>query len=222
MPKITKVSELKHYRKNPRKITDQKFEQLGESLEHYGDLGGIVVNVSSGEVIGGNQRTRFFKEHESEVTIEKVSLASKDVQGTVAIGYIVYKGNRYNYREVEWDEATEMRANIIANKVTGFFDNEVLLSDFSEELLLETGFESFELGFFDEKSRPTIDVDNFNSGLDSYLDGEIKQVVLYMDSATYESSLEKLKELMEKTGVDNNTDVMLLALNDFYAKTFSK
>lgn len=218
---MTKINELKHYHKNPRKITDQKFEQLGESLEKYGDLGGVVVNVRTGEVIGGNQRTKFFKEHEDEVTIEKKEV-KRDTQGTVALGYIVYKGTKFNYREVDWDADTEARANIVANKVTGFWDNEILLEGFDEELLLETGFESFELSFFEDKSRPKIDVDNFNDTLDTYLDGEIKQVVLYMDSATYEDVLKKCKEIMEKIGVDNNTDVFMKALNEYYEKNISK
>lgn len=218
---MTSIKDLKHYHKNPRKITDQKFEQLGESLEKYGDLGGVVFNVQTGEVIGGNQRTRFFKEHEGEVTIEKAPI-KKDSQGTVALGYILYKGNRYNYREVDWDKDTEARANILANKVTGFFDNEILLEGFDEELLLETGFEEFELTFFDEKTRPAIDVDNFNDQLDTYLDGEIKQVVLYMDAETYDSVLPKLKALMTATGKDTNTDVFMEALNQYYEKTISK
>lgn len=219
---MTQIKDLKHYHKNPRKITDAKFEQLSESLEKYGDLGGIVVNIRNGEVIGGNQRTRFFKEHEDEVSIEKVSLPKKDDQGTVALGYVVYKGKRYNYREVEWDEDTEARANIVANKVTGFFDNEILLEGFDEELLLETGFEDFELTFFNEKNRPTVDVDNFNDQLDTYLDGEIKQVVLYMDAKTYGDTLEKLKAIMAKTGADNNTDIFMQAFNKYYEEVVSR
>lgn len=218
---MKKITDLKHYRKNPRKITDQKFELLSNSLEKYGDLGGIVVNVRNGEVIGGNQRTRFFKEHADEVEIQTVKLPATDAQGTVAIGHLIYKGNRYNYREVDWDEKTEQEANILANKATGFFDNEILLSEFDEELLLDTGFEDFELTFFAEKTRPAIDVDNFNDQLDTYLDGEIKQVVLYMDSTTYENTISTLKAIMAKTGADNNTDIFMQALNH-YAKDILK
>ena len=216
---MTQINDLKHYKKNPRRITDDKFELLSSSLEKYGDLGGIVVNVTSGEVIGGNQRTRFFQEHASEVQIEKKDVT--DSQGTVALGYVTYKGSKYNYREVKWDEKTEQEANILANKATGFFDNDILLKEFDMETLLDTGFEEFELSFFEEKTRPVIDVDNFSDALDSYLDGEIKQIVLYMDSTTYDSSLAKIKEIMAKTGVDNTTDVLMQALNNYHEKVIS-
>lgn len=213
---MTKITDLKPYHKNPRKITDDKFQLLSDSLAIYGDLGGIVVNVRSGEVIGGNQRTRFFQEHAGEVEIDKTPYT--DAQGTVAHGYVLYKGSRYNYREVDWDKDTEEKANILANKATGFFDNEILLKDFDMNTLLETGFENFELTFFDEKTRPVIDVDNFNDTLDTYLDGEVKQIVIYMDNSKYSETIENLKKIMEKTGRETNTDVIIDAIDDYAKK----
>lgn len=142
------VKDIKAYHKNPRKITGKMFDTLSQSLKDYGDLSGIVVNVNTGEAVGGNQRTAFFKQEPLAVSIEILERLDKPTpQGTVAYGYVFYNGERYNYREVNWDEKKTDRANILANKVGGFWDNDILANQFDVEDLLLAGFEDFELGF---------------------------------------------------------------------------
>ena len=47
---------MKHYHKNPRTITKKQFADLQDSLRKFGDLSGIVHNLNTDEIIGGNQR----------------------------------------------------------------------------------------------------------------------------------------------------------------------
>ena len=47
---------MKQYHKNPRKITDAQKKALERDLKELGDLSGIVHDVNSDEIIGGNQR----------------------------------------------------------------------------------------------------------------------------------------------------------------------
>jgi hypothetical protein len=51
---------MKHYHKNPRQITKKQFADLQDSLKRLGDLSGIVHDLTSDEVIGGNQRMDVF------------------------------------------------------------------------------------------------------------------------------------------------------------------
>ena len=51
---------MKLYHKNPRTISKKQYSQLEEWLRELGDLSGIVHDLNTDEIIGGNQRSRVF------------------------------------------------------------------------------------------------------------------------------------------------------------------
>lgn len=212
------INNLKKYHKNPRKITETQHNLLEKTLQEFGDLSGVVVNVRNNEVIGGNQRTSIFQKHASEVTITKTQEnPAPDAQGTVAVGFIAFRGGKYSYREVNWDEEKETRANIIANKVGGFWDNDMLANEFDENILLSSGFDDFELGIFnapDLSSRET-DESKLGDTLETYLDGSIKQIVLYFKKEKYDDIIERLERIQEETGSNDFTEVFMELLQKY-------
>lgn len=116
------VSDLKPAPYNPRKISAQQLETLKYALQRFGDLGGIVKNVRSGNLVGGHQR---IKHLDPGWRITKKP--HRDQVGTVAIGYIETPDfGLLGYREVDWDEVTEKAANLAANKIQGEWDPEKL------------------------------------------------------------------------------------------------
>jgi len=135
---------MKQYHKNPRQITDSQFSDLRRNLSELGDLGGIVHNLLTDEIIGGNQRGRVFDINDCEIVMVEEA-DDPDAQGTVGIGYVIWRGNRYNYRQVKWDEKTSERANVVANKAGGSWDFDILADQFEIPDLLEWGFEESEL-----------------------------------------------------------------------------
>jgi DNA modification methylase len=143
-----KLSDLKPADYNPRKISDKQLEMLRKSLDEFGDLSGIVFNRRTGNVIGGHQRLKCLP---PDAKIEKKDLKERSKTGTVAEGWIVIDGEKFVYREVDWDEATEKMANIAANKHGGEWDDEKLgqlLQELSELPVFDldlVGFESSEL-----------------------------------------------------------------------------
>jgi len=147
---------MKHYHKNPRQITGKQFEQLRVSLAELGDLSGIVHNIPTDEIIGGNQRVRVFdlatRENDIVVTQE---YDAPTKAGTVALGYIEWNGERYSYRAVVWDAKTCEQANIQANKLGGTWDFDILANEFDDGDLLEWGFEAFELGIEENDESPS-------------------------------------------------------------------
>ncbi len=147
-----KISDINGYKKNPRKITAKMFTLLGETIKEFGDLSGIVVNTKTNEVVGGNQRTAFFKQNEKDCEIVINERFEKPTeQGTVATGHVLFNGEKFSYREVFWDSTKSDRANIIANKVGGFWDNDILANEFDIEDLKYAGFTDLELPSFDEE-----------------------------------------------------------------------
>lgn len=133
-----KLSELKPNPQNPRKITDKKLEMLKKSLKEFGDLSGIVFNKTTGHLVGGHQRLKVLPQDAEIVMVDDSN------------GHVLIDGDRFNYREVEWDEIKERSANIAANKHGGEFDlallNEWLLDLDANNIDMElTGFDATSL-----------------------------------------------------------------------------
>lgn len=141
---------MKHYPKNPRQITKEQFADLRDSLRKFGDLSGIVHNLNTDEVIGGNQRMEVFDLNKCQIEIVN-RLDKPDEQGTVATGWVVWEGKRYTYRAVMWDERQAEEANIRANKAGGTWDWDTLANNFEIPDLLNWGFseKELQLGGFD-------------------------------------------------------------------------
>lgn len=136
---------MKTYHKNPRQITEKQFSDLKRWLKELGDLSGIVHDLNSDEIISGNQRARAIKIDACETVLVE-ELEKPDEQGTVALGYIIWEEKRYNYRQVRWTPEWCERGNIIANKAGGEWDFDILANEFEIPMLLDTGWEEFELG----------------------------------------------------------------------------
>ena len=120
---------------------------LKKWLVEFGDLSGIVHNIPTDEIIGGNQRSEALPGVISGL-IQPVITERYDpplADGTVCNGYYEIEGRRYQYRGVNWDDKKAERANLIANKAGGTFNMDILANQIDLPVLLESGFEEREL-----------------------------------------------------------------------------
>jgi hypothetical protein len=108
----------------------------------------VTFNRRTGRLVTGHQRVKHIP---ADAPINLTTTRDEpDAQGTVALGYVEFGGESWAYREVDWDEATEIAANIAANKHGGEFDipklaellSEIDANGFDAEL---TGFSGLEL-----------------------------------------------------------------------------
>lgn len=121
------LSDLKANPTNPRTISKDDFAALKKSISEFGDLSGIVLNIRTGQLVGGHQRVEAFKALGGQQNIEIAQrLETPTEKGTVAIGFVLLSGERYAYREVDWDPTFELAANIAANRIQGQFDTDLL------------------------------------------------------------------------------------------------
>ena len=121
-PEIVAFEDLKPNPNNPRTITDEQKIVLARALAEFGDLGGIVRNVRTNQLVGGHQRVDAFRDSKNDVSVViETRLQPPDATGTIAFGYVLVNGTKYSYREVDWDEAKETTANLAANKMGGEF-----------------------------------------------------------------------------------------------------
>ena len=174
-----KIEELKFADYNPRQISEKQVEELKKSIENFGVVEPIVVNENPDRkniIVGGHQRVRILQMlGHTEVPVFYVNL----------------------------DEIREKELNIRLNKNTGNWDWEKLGNVYDVDSLLEWGFTEGELGLGDAKDE--VDTDNLGASLDSYLDGNIRQVVLYFKKDEYEDVLKRLETVMEEQGVDSHS-----------------
>jgi hypothetical protein len=155
---MKEVSELTPAPYNPRKMTEKRLEMLKRSMAEFGDLSGIIVNLTTGNLVGGHQRIKVFSP-----TWKIKKRPCKDDVGTVSHGYIETPWGRWTYREVKWDDTKEAAANIAANKHGGEWD----LPKLSEMVVeLDTGaFDMDVLGFQDfELERLLVDKNGAGDG----------------------------------------------------------
>lgn len=138
------VKDLKPADYNPRVISEERLEELRQYLREYGDLSGVTFNIRTQTLVTGHQR---LKNIPGDARIEKES--HQDTTGTVAFGYIeLVNGERFRYREVDWDLEREKAANIIANRKFGEFDP-LRLEELVREVRMEfRDFEKIDLGDF--------------------------------------------------------------------------
>lgn len=138
---------MRNYNNNPRQITKKQYDSLTDWLDEFGDLSGIVHDLNSDQIIGGNQRSSVFGITDRDIhsLLEEGRVAIIETYdtptrtGTVAWGYITWNEERFMYRQVRWTAEKCERANLIANHAGGSDDWDILASK-PPELLESTGF----------------------------------------------------------------------------------
>lgn len=117
LPEI-QLADLIPNPQNPRKISPEQTINLARSLDEFGDIGGIVFNLTTRRLIAGHQRTALFKnDPDAKLVID---------DKTRRTGYIETHGERFPVRFVEWDEIKEKQAMVAANKQGGDWDTKAL------------------------------------------------------------------------------------------------
>ncbi|MEI6610988.1 MAG: hypothetical protein WCO53_14775 [Deltaproteobacteria bacterium] len=174
------IKDLSPASYNPRKITDKQLKTLGESMETFGDLSGIIRNIRTGNLVGGHQRCKHF-----DPSWPITSEAHSDATGTTATGFVETPTGRFSYREVDWDLKKEMAANISANKSGGYFDLALL-----KPILIELA------------EKP------INIELTGFAPEELKNLLLdekeWTDSAkTADAAIESLSEKIRKAAAEH-------------------
>lgn len=183
------IDDLKFADYNPRNITEKQVEDLKASIAKFGVVEPVVVNNNPERmniIVGGHQRTRILKILGfTEVPVYYVNLSLE----------------------------AERELNVRLNKNTGEWDWDKLANEFDVEDLKEYGFTDGELGLGSGKEE--IDTDNLGNSLDSYLDGNIRQVVLYFKKDEYEAVLPRIEKVMVETGVESHTEAFLKMLENW-------
>ena len=195
---------IEKYEKNPRKISQDSFNVLKDSLKKYGDLGGIIIDCYSNQVIGGNQRSEALNLNSKNLIIDHIEPDITDAL-TIAWGHIMEGSERFPIRFIYCeDDHTRDVLNLAANKMGGDFDL-ALLTQFTEEAMLEADFspEEIEKWLTSDGEQGDFDEDDDFPDEDDEPNPEDYIVTITFNPLSYEDYFPKLAKLLDTfLGVD--------------------
>ena len=117
-----KISDLIQAEYNPRKLSEKQFGELRDSLNRFGFVDPVLVNINEEReniIIGGHQRTKVWESMGND-TVPTVEL------------------------DLTLDQEKEL--NIRLNKSGGEFDFEMLSEHFEQDDLIDWGFDDVDFG----------------------------------------------------------------------------
>lgn len=162
MSETIKITDLKPARYNPRKISNDDYKKLTNSINEYGLVDPIIINLNNNTIIGGHQRYDvIFSEYMdgNEDYAELQLIRRGDIGWVFLDEELIVK-----------DLNHEKSLNIALNKIQGQFDLEKLEDLFND---LSTEGLDLELTGFDKREAKDIfkdlDLSSFDDGLDDSL-----------------------------------------------------
>lgn len=137
-----KITDLKPAEYNPRRISDDDYQKLKNSISTFGLVDPIIVNLKNMHIVGGHQRYDVLLD---EHMLDNDFLAELPMIRLGDVGF-VFTDTELSIR----DDDHEKALNLALNKISGDWDNDKLsmvLEDLEDsDLDLElTGFEEYEL-----------------------------------------------------------------------------
>lgn len=187
--KTAKVADLKEWKKNPRKLTETKYQKLLADIQEFGFHDVLKIDTD-GTILSGHQRKRAL----TELEIEEVGVLFPDRSLTESEREII---------------------SIASNKQAGTFDFDILGNEFSFDSLPAGGFEPFELGFATTKEEEGKDSNPLAHSMEVYLEGNVKQVTFYFSSEEFEGLLPRLDKIMQERGFESHKEVLMELLNHY-------
>ncbi|MFA5937567.1 MAG: ParB N-terminal domain-containing protein [Candidatus Paceibacterota bacterium] len=196
-----KVADLTNWEDNPRSIVKEDFERLKKQIIKLGMYKPLLVNADN-IVLGGNMRLRALTD-----------LGAKEVAVTVVDAT---------------DPATMLEYALSDNDQVGVTDD-LKLAELVHLSPIDTSLYKVQsnilrplesivnppdpstLGGGDD-----VDKSDLDESLDTYLNGNIKQIVLYYDNEQYGKVVDQLTNLGERFGIEDNTGIITKLIEDAY------
>ncbi|PMD94856.1 hypothetical protein BWI97_15780 [Siphonobacter sp. BAB-5405] len=176
---------------NPRIIKDTTFHNLVQSLKEFPEMMGlrpIIVN-SKMMILGGNQRYK-----------AAVEAGWKEIPIIIAEGLTSEQEREFIVKD---------------NASAGEWDFEALRTDgWEADLLLD--WAAIELPAIPDPEAKETDQGDLSQSADSYLNGAIRQIVLYFDVEQHKQVLADLAEIGERYGIEEDNSATVLKLIELY------
>lgn len=170
-----KITDLKPAEYNPRRISDEDYQKLKNSISTFGLVDPIIVNLKNMHIVGGHQRYDVLLE---EHMLDNDFLAELPMIKLGDVGFVFTDTNLSIA-----DDDHEKALNLALNKISGEWDNDKL-AEVLEELELSpidiqlTGFDDLELTELQFENDIEYDDDISDSDLsEDIIPKEVKRII---------------------------------------------
>lgn len=196
--KDLKITELLLDEENPNKVSAEQMDAMRHSMRKFGFLQPIIVDQSN-RIADGEHRVQIYKEFGKETIPGFVVQCNTDTDRRLI-------RQTLNKLRGQHDPALDVKEFLKIYEAEGnLTELSKLLAKQEEELKLLLRSE-------DERQE---DPNQSEDRLNSFLFGNIKQIVLYFDNVQYERALSKFDQIMRREGKETNTDVVLFLLDEY-------
>lgn len=157
---------------NPRKINNTEYSKLTDSINNFGLVDPIIINLKNNKIVGGHQRYKVLLDEHAE---DEEKYKELNLLRLGDIGW-VFPNDELTIRNEEEEKAL----NILLNQTNlmGEWDNEKLetvlkdLNDLNFDLSL-TGFDDYEIELYLDEDLENFDYDKYLYDDDAYDDEEL-------------------------------------------------
>lgn len=210
MAKTLHIDDLHQDPRNARKHNERNLDMIVTSLTEVGAARSIVIDEDNIILAGNGTVTAAEKVGIRNVRIveakpdEIIAVKRSDLTSEEKRKMALYDNRAAEF--AEWDtEALQELAD-------GGLD---LSSFFNNEEIEELGRQAHHTDITDEPIER--DHDAFTQTANSYLNGTIRQIVLYFNPEQFEDVCSRLEVVMEREGVTNHTEAFLKLLEYYKA-----
>lgn len=206
------AAALQPWSRNPKK--HDKKAMLG-SLERFGFTTPVLLDETTGRIIAGHGRV------EAVLTLQ--------AEGKPAPARVQVKNGEWLVpvvRGLSFATPAEAEAYLVAdNRLTeiGGWDDEMLMSMLDDiqqsvgaDAFMGTGFSAREVENLVRKMDVARDQGPTpKEKMDSFLNAQIKQIVLFFEAGVYDEIIDRMNEAMKVASVKSHTDLIVRMLGEF-------
>lgn len=195
---LRQVADLTNWENNPRSILKEDFERLKGQIQKHGVYKTLLVNQDN-IVLGGNMRLRAFKE--LGITEVMCGIVQTTNDGEMLEFALSDNDNAGTTDELKLQEVFQLHP----------IDTALYKIQAQNLRPLETVINPPDpLGGDGTPDRSELDED-----METYLNGSIRQIVLYFDKDEFENISAKLAKLQAELKLQNNTEIFMHLLSHY-------
>ena len=200
---LRNIDELSNWEDNPRTILQEDFERLKKQIKRLGMYKPLLVNHDN-IVLGGNMRLRALRDlgvtGDVYVTVVEADTPEKMLEYALSDNDAAGVTDDLKLAEVYALHPIDTKLFKVAGSVLRPLESIINPTDPAT------------LGGGGDR-----DKNNLDESLDGYLNGNIKQIVLYYPNEEYADKIAKLEKIGAHFGLENNTDTISKLIEDSYA-----
>lgn len=198
-PVLKPISELKNWEDNPRTWTKEDFARLKGQIQKLGVYKTLLINQDN-IVLGGNMRLMAL----AELGVEQAYCVVVDASTPeLMLEYALSDNDQVGVTD-DMKLAELFHLHPIETKLYKIQSNVL------------RPLESV-INPPDPAVDPSIDQSGMDESLDTYLAGNIKQIVLYYDNEQYASVVAWLEAIGKDLGLEDNTSIVTKLIKDYHA-----